>query len=243
MTVRPHSAAQPVAPVPRIRARRRQDAALDGSHRGFRRGPVSRAMVSRREDRRAVVPGELPEARAGPGIPAVRPGDPGLQVVDHPPDGRSAEVFRRAAVRHRPVADLPVRRRPGAGQARMRRHRDGGLHVGPAGGGAQRQRPAGEVRRAVEAGRVIEAHVGPRVRAFRPFPGRCAEPATAAGRAAPRRDLLAVPDPELAPGQPGTAPAGSGRRESPAASARRGVFDTVPAPAAAAMSFRVRPGP
>lgn len=102
---------------------------------------------------------QFPEARIELGILAIRLDDPGLEIVDDPARGGSTEVLQRAAVRHRPVADLLVRHRLGVGQAGMRQDRDEDLHVDRAGGGAQGQRLAGEVRHPVQSGRVVEAHV------------------------------------------------------------------------------------
>ncbi len=192
----------------RLPARRRRDAALDGFHRRLRRGPVFRAIFPRGEDCQAVVPGELPEARVGPGILAVRPGDPGPEVVHDPASGRPAEPPRRPPVRHHPVAGLPVRHGLGVDQVRMRRDRDEDLHVGLAGGRAHGQRLAGEVRHAEPPRRVVEARPRRLAAALQTLPGQRAELAAAVRPAALRQDPVAVPGPELALGQPGAAPAG-----------------------------------
>ena len=87
----------------------------------------------------------------------------------------------------------------------MGQHRDKDLHILLAAASAQRQRLAGEVGQAVEPRRIVEAHLRLPATVAEALLQPRAEPAVAVGRAAPRQRLVAVLDPELAPGQPGAA--------------------------------------
>ena len=194
-------------------AQHQQDAGLDRAHCRLDLGLVGRLARARRQHGETVVPGEVAEARIEPGLLAVRLVDAGLEVVDDPALRRGAEVFQRAAMRHRPVAHALVGHRLGVSHVGVRQHRDEDLDILLAAPGAQAQRLAGEVRQAPQPRRVVEAH--PRLPAVplqpRPEPG--AELAVAVGRIAARQRLVAIFLPQLKPGQPGAAAlAGRGER-------------------------------
>ena len=102
---------------------------------------------------------------------------------------------------------LAVQEQVGAefAEADVGQDRDEDLHILLAAAGAQRQRLAREVGQTVEPRCIVEAHLRRPGAVLHPCLEPHAELAVAVGRAAPRQRLVAVLDPELAPGQPGAA--------------------------------------
>ena len=107
-------------------------------------------------------------------------------------------------MRHRPVADLLVWHRLGVDQVRVGQHGDEDLDIDIAGGGAQRQGLAGKVAHAVEPRLVVEMHLRGRA-LLQLLREQRAKSAVAVGGAALRQGVVAVLDPELAPGHLRTA--------------------------------------
>ena len=108
-------------------------------------------------------------------------------------------------MRHDPVTHALVGHRLGVSQVRMRQHGDEDLDILLAAAGAQAQRLAREVRQAPKPRRVVEAHLRRRGPAPQTLVEQRAEAAVGIGLAPQGQSLVAVLDPELAPGQPGAA--------------------------------------
>lgn len=100
-------------------AKRRHDLALDDEHATLRFRLVPRLRHARRQDRRAVMGGEVLIGRVELGLVEARVGHAGPEIVGHDQRGHAAEVLHHPHVRRDPVGQLL--RPGGVGEEEMAR--------------------------------------------------------------------------------------------------------------------------
>ena len=137
-----------------------QDPALDDLDGDLDLGLVARPARPGRQDRRAVVRGEVLVGPVQPGLVPVGPGHPDLGVVGHDLARHAADEGQRPGVRADPVGQRLRQRRLGIGVARRAQHRDEHLRGAQLAGAAvgQVDRLAGVVDEQPLARRMHLAH-------------------------------------------------------------------------------------
>ena len=140
--------------------KRREDPALDALHGDFDLGLVARLAHPRRQDRHAVVLGEVLVARVEVRLVATGAADAALQVVGHDRLRHAADVLERADVRAEPVGDRLGQARLDVGEVARAEGRDEdlrGLHLAAAAVDDVHREPR-VVDEQLLARRMLEAH-------------------------------------------------------------------------------------